>query len=177
MKTTIMLMAFMMTIMNRMESTLMMICPVILLIPNELEELAADDNANANENEPNPTIDEQPNDNEQTQPEVETVNDTDDESCDDGFNDEPRRSTRVPQPVEHLTYSRFGETHSQIDTDKHVQFYDDDHRILELCHNLIAQVSPNPNDDMECTPNVAAIFARCITDINARASAQGCSFG
>ena len=115
---------------------------------DELEELSADNNANANENEPNPTIDEHPNDHEQPQPEVETVDDTDDESYDDGFNDEPRRSTRVPQPVEHLTYSKLGETHSQIDTDKHVQFYDDDHRILELCHNQIAQVSPNPNDDM-----------------------------
>jgi hypothetical protein len=47
---------------------------------------------------------------------------------------------------------------------------------LEHCHNLIAQVSPNPKEDVEYNPQTAMVIARTMVEINAKASADGACY-
>jgi hypothetical protein len=58
----------------------------------------------------------------------------------------------------------------------HVTFEDDEWHKLEQCHDLIAGVHPNPNEDRMYTPQMAMVIARVMTDINSRATIQGASF-
>ena len=50
-----------------------------------------------------------------------------------------------------------------------------DIREIKYCHNLIAQVHPNPNEDVEYK-NTHAMIARCMDDINNRVMTRGASF-
>ena len=51
-----------------------------------------------------------------------------------------------------------------------------DIREIEYCHNLIAQVHPNPNVDVEYKITHAMLIARCMDDINNRVTTCGASF-
>ena len=52
-----------------------------------------------------------------------------------------------------------------------------DIREIKYCQNLIAQVHPNPNEDVEYKITHAMLIARCMDDINKRVMARGASFG
>ena len=47
---------------------------------------------------------------------------------------------------------------------------------IEYCHNLIAQVHPNPNEDVEYKNTHAMLIARCMDDINNMVTTRGASF-
>ena len=51
-----------------------------------------------------------------------------------------------------------------------------DIRMIEYCHNLIAQVHPNPNEDVEYKITHAMLIARCMDNINNRVTTHGASF-
>ena len=157
--------------------------------PDETEHLRAE----PTDNQANPADMEQP---EPEQPiaepeqpaEIEQQPDQPEEVTDDDTTaSEVRRSSRTTTAPERLTYERLNHNQGPIKarTNKHikgkaklkVRFEDQARRLLETCHNLIAQVSPNPDLDREYTPQVAMIMARVIADINARATAEGASFG
>ena len=46
---------------------------------------------------------------------------------------------------------------------------------IEYCHNLIAQVHPGPNVDVEYKNTHAMLIARCMDDINNRVTTRGAS--
>jgi len=58
-----------------------------------------------------------------------------------------------------------------------IKFNDDEWYKMEQCHNLVTQVRPNPNEDRCYTPQKAMVIARVMTEINARSTVQGASFG
>ena len=60
---------------------------------------------------------------------------------------------------------------------KKVTFEHDMIEKLEYCHNLIAQVHPNPKDDVEYATSHAMLIARYMDDINSKITIQGASFG
>jgi hypothetical protein len=106
---------------------------------------------------------------------VETVSDDD---ADDEMDDmeyyvrtgRPRRTVRKPDV---LTY-----THAQVKGEqKNVKFQDQERIRLEQCHNLVAQSHPNPEMDTEYSPSMAMIIAQNMAEINAKAKAEGASFG
>ena len=47
---------------------------------------------------------------------------------------------------------------------------------LEYCHNLITQVHPNPQEDVEYNAMHAMLIARVMEDINSKVLIQGASF-
>ena len=49
-------------------------------------------------------------------------------------------------------------------------------RELEYCHNLIAQVHPNPDMDMEYDIYEATVIARNMNDLNQKITIQGACF-
>ena len=61
---------------------------------------------------------------------------------------EPRRSTRQSSPVTRLEPSMKGKSYLQESTQER-GLNGSDIREIEYCHNLIAQVHPNPNEDVE----------------------------
>ena len=80
----------------------------------------------------------------------------------------PRRSQREVRSVD-----RYG--FSQINSRKTVKFKDNIQE-LEYCHNLIAQVHPNPAMDMEYDGGAeATVIARNMYDLNQRVTIQGAS--
>ena len=94
-----------------------------------------------------------------------------------------RRSTRERAPVERLVPSMKGKTYLQaakegINKDTKVTFDDSKDRLrkLEHCHNLIAQVSPNPDEDVEHGYDFAVLIARTMNEFNERATVHGASF-
>ena len=46
-----------------------------------------------------------------------------------------------------------------------------------LCHNLIAQVHPNPESDVEYHPSSAAVIARVMCELNGKATRDGINLG
>ena len=46
----------------------------------------------------------------------------------------------------------------------------------EYCHNLISQVHPNPEDDVEYAMSHAMLIARVMDNINSKVTIQGASF-
>ena len=46
-----------------------------------------------------------------------------------------------------------------------------------MCHNLITQLIPNPNEDMVYIPQLVMIIARVMSDIDNKTMAKGVSFG
>ena len=47
---------------------------------------------------------------------------------------------------------------------------------LEYCHNLIMQIHPNPQEDVEYAMMHAMLIARVMDDINSKVLIQGASF-
>ena len=129
---------------------------------------------------------------------VETVEDGEESEDDDdssssssdddiaGLKDPPRRSTRArtqrttmdPDPSSKSYDSKAPSHHQHNQSTRFtgVRFEEDQREgqaNLEYCHNLIAQVSPNPDDDLEYEPSDAMVIARIIEDINSWAEAGG----
>jgi hypothetical protein len=90
---------------------------------------------------------------------------TDDE---DTMATESSRPTRERREPERLTFFQTGTSH--------VTFEDKEWARLEQCHNLMAEVHPNPDEDREYTPQMAMVIARVMTDMNSKATVQGASF-
>ena len=88
---------------------------------------------------------------------------------------EPRRSTRRSSPVTRLEPSMKGKSYLQESTQER-GLNGSDIREIEYCHNLIAQVHPNPNEDVEYKNTHAMLIARCMDDINNRVTTRGASF-
>ena len=88
---------------------------------------------------------------------------------------EPRRSTRRSSPVTRLEPSMKGKSYLQESTQERGS-NGSDIREIEYCHNLIAQVHPNPNEDVEYKNTHAMLIARCMDDINNRVTTRGASF-
>ena len=92
--------------------------------------------------------------------ETNTVEDIIEEST-----EEPSRSNRAPKPREFLQPSMKGKTYIQTEAD------------IECCHNLITQISPNPEEDEQYCPSNAMLIARMMVDINHKFTLHGTSFG
>ena len=88
---------------------------------------------------------------------------------------EPRRLTRRSSPVTRLEPSMMGKSYLQEST-RAKGSNGSDIREIEYCHNLIAQVHPNPNEDVEYKNTHAMLIARCMDDINNRVTTRGASF-
>ena len=88
---------------------------------------------------------------------------------------EPRRSTRRSSPVTRLEPSMKGKSYLQESTQERGS-NGSDIREIEYCHNLIAQVHPIPNVDVEYKNAHAMLIARCMDDINNRVTTRGASF-
>ena len=117
-------------------------------------------------------------------------NETDDKSDDKSDDDEPgtaptrpakagttTRSSRIATEPDRLTYDSM--SHHQEKKSRTVHFEDEEWYQMELCHNLITKamnVSPNPEEDIAYSPQMALIMARLICDINSKTSRQGASF-
>ena len=67
--------------------------------------------------------------------------------------------------------------HKQTTKPKKVKFYDDERQKLEMCHNFITQLSPNPKEDVEYTPKLAMVISHVMRNINKKKMAEGESFG
>jgi hypothetical protein len=80
---------------------------------------------------------------------------------------ESSRPTRERQEPDRLMFTQ---------AESHVRFKDEEWQQLERCHNLIAGVHPNPDEDRWYTPQMAMVIARIMTDMNSRATIQGASF-
>ena len=89
---------------------------------------------------------------------------TDDE---DTVATESSRPTRDRREPDRLTFTQ---------AESHVTFKDKEWQRLEQCHNLIAGVHPNPDEDRWYTPQMAMVIARIMTDMNSKATIQGASF-
>ena len=81
-----------------------------------------------------------------------------------------RRSTRATAPPKILNPAT---GKSYVQAKKKVNFAVDETEKLEYCHNLIAQVHPNPNEDYEYHDNEAMVFARCMTELHEKISVEG----
>ena len=98
------------------------------------------------------------------------------EADDDSDDDTPALALRSPRPSrsraqpDRLTYP------VTMQTKKQVKFQSDERLRLEHSHNLVAQVSPNPDLDIDYTPQMAMVMARYITDLNERVQAEGTGF-
>jgi hypothetical protein len=92
---------------------------------------------------------------------------TDDED-DDTVLTESSRPSRDRREPDRLTFCQ--------NKGKHVTFDDDEWYKLEQCHNLVAQVPPNPRKDRSYTPQKAMVIARVMSDINSKATIHGASF-
>ena len=155
--------------------------------PNELDELKAEieDEANPNEH-PEDDDDEEPDEDEpepdeEPEQEEEPPNETavvsgesegdDAEEQHESPEREIRRSTRESVVPERLSYL-------EVDDKSTRQVTFDDHRTpeIEYCHNLIAQVHPNPDEDVEYETSHAILIARYMDEINGQVTSQGAEY-
>ena len=88
----------------------------------------------------------------------------------------PRRSTRETNPVMRLEPSMTGKSYLQEKSTQAKGSSGCDIHETEYCHNLIAQVHPNPTEDVEYKITHAMLIARCMDDINNRVTTRGASF-
>ena len=87
-----------------------------------------------------------------------------------------RRSTRVPKTIERMVPSMKGKLYLKVNTPK-VTFENVEERSkLEYCHNLTAQVHPNPKEDVEYATSHALLLARYIDEISNRVSVHGACY-
>jgi hypothetical protein len=96
-----------------------------------------------------------------------TDDDDDDDDDDDGTETESSRPTRERSQPDRLTYQA-----TELDATK----AEDEWHKLEQCHNLLAQVHPNPGWDRSYTPEKAMVIARVMSDINSKTTIEGASF-
>ena len=102
--------------------------------------------------------------------EDEDPEDNREEDCETSTESAPtRRSGREVKPVDRYGFNQVEKT------GKAVRF-DDGIRELEYCHNLIAQVHPNPDMDMEYDTYEATVIARTMNDLNQKVTMQGACF-
>jgi hypothetical protein len=95
----------------------------------------------------------------------------------DSQTSEVRRSTRTSRPVERLKPSMSGKLYVQNDkTKRRLSFAEDELRPLEYCHNLVAQVKPDEEMNIEYGSNKAMLIARFIQDITMNVNKHGASF-
>jgi hypothetical protein len=95
----------------------------------------------------------------------------------DSQTSEVRRSTRTSRPVEQLEPNMTGKPYIQNNKRrKKVSFAKDKLRQLEYCHNLVAQVKPDEEMNIEYGSNEAMLIARFIQDITMNVNEQGASF-
>ena len=129
--------------------------------------------------ETNPTMhhleanEEQP---EEEEPEDEDENDNPQERVPETVT--TRRSTRETTPVDRLQPKMSGQSYYQEEEKiKKVTFKNPiSSTELEYCHNLITQIHPNPNEDVEYSVSHAMLIARVMQDLNAKITTQGASF-
>ena len=109
-----------------------------------------------------------PPDNESDTSAVESVpsNLDDEEQEEELEKSEPRRSTREINPVLRLEPSVMGKSYLQKKSMQVKGSSGSDIHETEYCHNLIAQVHPNPSEEYKITH--AMLIARCMDDINNR---------
>ena len=102
--------------------------------------------------------------------EDEEPEDNREEDCETSTESAPtRRSGREVKPVDRYGFNQVEKT------GKAVRF-NDGIRELEYCHNLIAQVHPNPDMDMEYDTYEATVIARTMNDLNQKVTMQGACF-
>jgi hypothetical protein len=90
---------------------------------------------------------------------------------------EVRRSTRTSRPVKRLKPNMTGMSYIQNDKKKRrISFTKDELRQLEYCHNLVAQVKPDEEMNIEYGSNEAMQIARFIQDITMNVNKHGASF-
>jgi hypothetical protein len=95
----------------------------------------------------------------------------------DSQTSEVSRSTRTSQPVERLEPNMSGKLYIQNNRrKKRVSFAKDKLRQLEYCHNLVAQVKPDEEMNIEYGSNEAILIARFIQDITMNVNKHGASF-
>jgi hypothetical protein len=95
----------------------------------------------------------------------------------DSQTSEVRRSTRTSQPVERLEPNMTGKLYIQNDKrKKRVSFAKDELRQLEYCHNLVAQVKPDEEMNIEYGSNEAMLIARFIQDTTMNVNKHRASF-
>jgi hypothetical protein len=105
------------------------------------------------------------------EPENVITDDDEDDDDDDGTvttETESSRPTRERSQPDRLTYYQA----MQLEATK----AEDDWHTLEQCHNLLAQVHPNPGWDRSYTPEKAMVIARVMSDINSKTTIEGASF-
>ena len=71
-----------------------------------------------------------------------------------------------------MTGKSHGTSHRQ--GEKKVTFQDDSQ--LEYCHNLIAEVHPNPKEDVKYVTSNAMLIARVMDDISSKVTINGALF-
>ena len=86
-----------------------------------------------------------------------------------------RRSTRTTRPVERLDLTMKGKSYLQEERTTQ-ETYEDDVMQLEYCHNLIAQVHPNPIDDIKYATLHAMLIACVMNELSSMITRQGASF-
>jgi hypothetical protein len=94
----------------------------------------------------------------------------------DSQTSEVRRSTRTSRPVERLKPNMTGKSYIQNNKrKKRVLFTKDELRQLEYCHNLVAQVKPDEEMNIEYGSDEAMLIARFIQDITINVNEHGAS--
>ena len=93
----------------------------------------------------------------------------------------PRRSERASRPVTRYEPSGMQTERSfyQKKRTKKVMFKDEvekANRKKEYCHNLTAQVHPNPDEDVEYAPDLAMMIARTMNDLRGKVTVHGASY-
>jgi hypothetical protein len=79
--------------------------------------------------------------------------------------------------VEQLKQNMTGKSYAQIDKrKKRVSFAEDELSQLEYCHNLVAQVKPDKEVNIEYGSSEAMLIARFIQDITMNVNKHGASF-
>jgi hypothetical protein len=95
----------------------------------------------------------------------------------DSQTSEVRRSTRTSRPVERLKPNMTGKSYIQNNKrKKRVSFAEDELRQLVYCHNLVAQVKPDEEMNIEYGSDEAMLIARFIHDITINVNKHGASF-
>ena len=89
---------------------------------------------------------------------------------------QPRMSTRETNPVMRLEPSMTGKSYLQQKSTQTKRSSGSDIHETEYCHNLIAQVHPNPSEDVEYKITHAMLITRCMDEINNRVTTCGASF-
>ena len=137
--------------------------------PEELAETLAERNDEEEVNPINVRDEEnnEENNNDNVVSEDEDIRENDDETSTESV--PTRRSAREVKPVE-----RYG--FNQVEKAGKAVKFEDNMRELEYCHNLIAQVHPNPDMDMEYDTYEATVIARNMNDLNQKITIQGACF-